>query len=130
MELDLSSTNARAPARKKIYEPKTFSRRTRARFVKNRTEALIAHLGREPSFAERVLISRCCANEFDLRRLDHALDAGTELNGHSARLRLALENRLRLDLAALGLRTQPKPEPRLADWIGESRARAGATASP
>jgi hypothetical protein len=63
------------------------------------------------------LIARTIANEWDLRRLDHRLDVGEELSGHAARLRLALENRLRLDLQALGLQPIPPPSPSLDEHI-------------
>jgi hypothetical protein len=96
-------------ASERIFEPQSFSRRTRIRFTARRRAALIAHLGRPVTYPERILISRLIANEWDLRRLDHRLDAGEELSGHAARLRLALENRLRLDLQALGLRPPRHP---------------------
>jgi len=104
------SANAQSIAKSRIYEPRVFTRRTRARFATDRTKELTRHLGRAPSYVELVLIGRVVANEWDLRRLDHRLDAGEELSGHAARLRLALENRLRLDLRELGLKpVAPKP---------------------
>jgi hypothetical protein len=54
-----------------------------------------------------------------LRRLDARLDAGEELSGHAARLRLALENRLRLDLVALGLRPPAPRVPTIAEIFAE-----------
>jgi hypothetical protein len=89
--------------RGRLYRPQRFNSLTRQRFALDRMRQLTRHLGREPSYTERVLIDRCIANEWDLRRLDARLDAGEELSGHAARLRLALENRLRLDLRELGL---------------------------
>jgi hypothetical protein len=92
------------------------------RFAARRREALVAHLGREPSYPERILISRICANEWDLLRLDARLDAGEELSGHAARLRLALENRLRLDLRELGLAPAAPREPTLAEYLAQRQA--------
>jgi hypothetical protein len=68
------------------------------------------HLGRDPSFPERIIISRIIRVEWELRRTDAKLDAGIELSGHDIRGRLAAENRLRLDLVALGLQpATPQP---------------------
>jgi len=83
---------------------------------------LTRHLDREPSYAERILIARLVSNEWDLRRLDARLDAGEELSGHAARLRLALENRLRLDLQAIGLAPKPQPERTLAEILANIEA--------
>jgi hypothetical protein len=41
--------------------PRTFNRRTRVRFTKDRTARLVAGFGREPSYAEMILISRIVA---------------------------------------------------------------------
>ena len=65
--------------------------------------SITAHLGRAPSYAERLLIGRLLAIEWELRRQDAKIEAGEELSGHALRARLAAENRLRLDLQALGL---------------------------
>src|SRR5262249_39783299 len=123
----MPSANARVSA--KTYSPRTFSRRTKQRFAADRTRQIVEHLNREPSYPEKLIIDRVVSLEWWLRRPDGRIDAGEELSGHAIRGRLAGETRLRLDLAALGLRPQPKPEPRLADWVGEARARAASEAS-
>src|SRR5689334_22431279 len=79
-----------------IFTPRTFHRRTRLRFASNRRRELIRHLGREPSYPERLIIERIAAVEWELRRLDAKVDMGEELSGHALRARLAAENRLRL----------------------------------
>jgi hypothetical protein len=86
------------------YRPRIHNRISRARFRRDRTDQLVAHLGREPSYPEQILISRIVAVEWDLTRIDAKLDAGKELSGHDMRARLAAENRLRLDLRELGLK--------------------------
>jgi hypothetical protein len=92
------------------YRPRGFNRRSRQRFERDRTAQLARHLGRDPSYPERLIISRICSIEYWLRRLDAAIDAGEELSGHAIRGRLAAENRLRLDLQALGLApAAPRP---------------------
>lgn len=86
------------------YAPRVFGRRSRARFARERRAGIIAHLGRPLSYPEEILIARVVALEWDLRRQDARLDAGEDLSPHALRARLAAENRLRLDLVAIGLR--------------------------
>lgn len=62
-----------------LFQPRTFNKRTRQRFVYDRMCELIAHLGRDPSYPERILIGRIAANEWDLRKLDARLDDGEEM---------------------------------------------------
>jgi hypothetical protein len=102
---DHSRRAATASAASRPRVPRVFNPVTRQRFARDRWRGLVAHLGREPSYPEQIVISRVIALEWDLRRLDARLDAGDELSGHAARFRLAAENRLRLDLAALGLKS-------------------------
>jgi hypothetical protein len=99
-----------------IYKPRVFSKRTRNRFINDRTGELISHLGRDPTFPEKLLVNRIISLEWWLCRLDSRIDAGEELSGHAIRGRLAGEQRLRLDLQALGIgpREAPKPAPRHA----------------
>jgi hypothetical protein len=113
---------AQARAATRIFEPRTFSRRTQQRFARNREAELLRHLGRDPSYPERIIISRVIRVEWELLRTDAKLDAGKELSGHDIRGRLAAENRLRLDLQALGLR--PAAE-RPLDAIDLARVKYG-----
>jgi hypothetical protein len=95
----------------RLYAPRSFNRRSRQRFSAARTTELVRHLARPPSFPERIIISRVIAIEFELRKYDDAIADGVELSGHALRARLAAENRLRLDLAALGLQPATKSDP-------------------
>jgi hypothetical protein len=99
------------------YAPKVYNKRSRQRFARDRTAQLIRHLGRPPSYPERILISRIVAVEWDLKRIDARLDHGEELSGHAMRARLAGETRLRLDLRELGLQPVAAPAPNLADHL-------------
>jgi hypothetical protein len=103
----------RAAAR--VYSPRKFNRRSRQVFTADRTVELVRHLGRAPSYPERLIISRVISLEYELRRLDSRIDNGEELSGHALRARLAAENRLRLDLAALGLKPSAPKAPSLSD---------------
>jgi hypothetical protein len=104
------------------YRPRCFNKRSRQRFERDRVAELTRGLGREPSYAERILISRIVAVEWDLRRIDAKLDAGDELSGHMMRARLAAENRLRLDLRELGLKPTPPKAPSLAEVLAAGKA--------
>jgi hypothetical protein len=106
------------------YRPRGFNKRSRQRFERDRTAQLARHLGREPTYPERILISRIVAVEWDLRRLDHRLDVGEELSGHAMRARLAAENRLRLDLRELGLKGAAERGPSLAELFPDRTAAA------
>ena len=121
--------NAHGPAKMSLYSPRVFSKRTKQRFIADRTRQLLGHLNREPSFPERLVVDRVISLEWWLRRLDARIDAGDELSGHAIRGRLAAETRLKLDLMSLGLRPQPQREASLSDWLAEGRAKAGAPAA-
>jgi hypothetical protein len=108
-KIDGTGKSAQSTATPRLSSPHTFHRRTRLRFTKDRTAQLIRGLGREPTYAEQILISRICACEWDLRRIDAQLDRGEELSAHMARHRYAIENRLRLDLRELGLKPAAEP---------------------
>jgi hypothetical protein len=108
----LTSTNHSAGA---LYAPRRFNKRSRQRFAANRTAELIRHLGREPSYVERIVIARIIAIEFWVRSIDAKLDRGEDLNGHDIRGRLAAENWLRLDLRELGLRPAAARAPTLSE---------------
>jgi hypothetical protein len=105
----------------RLYRPRKFNKITRARFERNRIGELVRHLGRLPSYPEKIIIDRICSVEWELRRTDAKLDAGHELSGHDIRGRLAAENRLRLDLVALGLQPKAPRAPTLAETMAEAR---------
>jgi hypothetical protein len=113
-----------------LFSPRVFNKDSRRRFTRHRVHELIEHLGRAPSYTERILLARIVANEWDLRRLDARLDDGEELSANAARLRLALENRLRLDLREIGFSPPKPPVPTLDDIraqiVSEKRARGAA----
>jgi len=83
-----------------VYTPRVFNSTTRARFTKDRREGLIRQLGGTATRAQLTLIQRIVRNEWDLLRLDQRMDQG-DLSSHAMRTRLAMENRLRLDIRDL-----------------------------
>jgi hypothetical protein len=100
------------------YRPVVFNKQSHTRFERNRTGELIRHLRRHPSFPELLLIGRIVSVEWWLLRTDARIDAGIELSGHDIRGRLAAENRLRLDLVALGLQAPTAGNPLTATEYG------------
>lgn len=112
----MEGTTAALNGRIRLWRPRIFNQQSRQRFTKDRERQLVAHCGGAPSYPQRVLISRIIRNEWDLMRLDQRMDH-EELSGHAMRARLAMENRLRLDLVALGLKGAPERGPSLKDYI-------------
>jgi hypothetical protein len=86
---------------KRPHQPRLFNKLTRSRFARERMKALAAHLGRQPTYTEHIIIQRIISIERDLRRQDAKLERGEELSAHALHARLAAENRLRLDLRYL-----------------------------
>jgi hypothetical protein len=105
-----------------VYAPRRFNERSKQRFAANRRTELSRHLGRDPSYPERIIIARVIAIEWDLRRTDAMIDDGVEPSGHLLRARLAAENRLRLDLASLGMAPRKPPQPSLAEIVARHRS--------
>lgn len=85
------------------YHPRRFTPTTKQRFFRDRRRGYIDHLGGTASRAQLTLIDRVIRCEWDLLRLDARADEG-DLSDHALRTKLALENRLRLDLVAIGLK--------------------------
>lgn len=113
-EYELSDTNV-------LFAPKRFNKRTWQRFRRNRRGELIRHAGGAPSTTQLILIDRIVHNEWDLRRLDLQLSEG-ELSQHAMRTRLAMENRLRLDLQALGFRAAAAKPPTPLEYAKRAAA--------
>lgn len=108
-----------------IFEPKKLTAKTLQRFRRRRTAELVQHVGGMPSSAQQILIARIVRNEWDLRRLDAAMNEG-EISAHAMRTRLAMENRLRLDLRDLGLKRAEPRLPTAAEYLAQkARDRAG-----
>lgn len=108
-----------------LFEPRKFNLRTWQRFRRNRTAELERHIGGQPSTAQSILIARIVRNEWDLRRLDVEMMVG-ELSAHAMRTRLAMENRLRLDLRELGMKGTAERTPSLAEHLAARRAEKAA----
>jgi hypothetical protein len=118
-----------------VYIPSRLNRRSRRRFALDRRRGLIAHLGREPTYPERLLIGRTIALEWLLMRLDARIENGQALTESTFRSRVAAERRLRLDLTALGASPRigavaAAAQRTLADLEREERATASAPHNP
>jgi hypothetical protein len=114
----------------RLYRPRVFNQQSRGRFERERISELIRHLGRMPTYPEKIIMDRICRVEWELRRTDARLDAGHELSGHDIRGRLAAETRLRLDLLALGLEPGKPVEERIPSYAEHVAARDAKRAPP
>ena len=84
-------------------------RRREARRLKAITADLVAHVGGQPSAAQRYLIDRVAIDILRLELFDVEMAAGT-FSAHDGRVAHALRNSVRLALRDLGLRpAAPKP---------------------
>ncbi len=115
-------------ALRRIREPQVFNRQARLRFVKDRARHLVEHLGREPSYPERLVIARIAADEWFLRLSDARLERDGELSAPAMQARTAAEVRVRRDLKALGKPAAPRA-PTLAELTAEIIARESAAAA-
>jgi hypothetical protein len=109
----------------RLYTPRLFNATTRQRFFRSRKNGMVRHVGSSPSRAQLILIGRIVQNEWDLLRLDAKMEGG--LSGHDMRARLAMENRLRLDLRDLGLQGATAKPPSLADYIASKVTKKAAS---
>jgi hypothetical protein len=109
----------------RLYCPREFNARSKQRFFRHRRVELIEHVGGAPSRTQLVLIERIARNEWDLRRLDARMDEA-DLSNHDMRMRLAMENRLRLDLRDLGLKGAAPATPSLAEHLARRAAEKAA----
>lgn len=112
----------------RLYRPRKFNATTKQRFFKIRTADLVRHAGGSASYAQMILITRIVRNEWDLMKIDAQMDVGT-ISDFAMRNRLAMENRLRLDLRELGYRAAPKPAKTVQDIIAEHAAKKAAEAA-
>ena len=86
------------------------------RFLRQAENELLAQLGKEPSFGERLLIRRIAKSMLQLEMFDDKLSNGGEWTAHDARAFSALSNQVRLGLRDLGLKAaKPDKTPSVAD---------------
>jgi hypothetical protein len=76
------------------------------RFLRHCEAGLLAQLGGEPSFAQRLLIRRVSRAVLRLDFLDEKMASGT-LTDHDAKAFSALSNTVRLCLRELGIKATP-----------------------
>jgi hypothetical protein len=82
---------------------------------------LLAQLGREPSFAEELLIQRVTRSMLQLELLDEKFGSGTWSDCDS-RVQGGLSNGLRLALTALGLKPPAAKKPSLTEYLSSKAA--------
>jgi len=103
--------------------------RTReARYLRDVEAAMVEHIG-EPSFTQRVLITRAARAMLRLAQFDDQMATGKELSDHSGRVYGALNNTLRLALRELGLKggsAKPKA-PTISELVAKYAVLEGRT---
>jgi hypothetical protein len=86
------------------------------KFLRRIEGELVAQLGGEPSFAQRLLIRRAARSLLQLELLDEKLSTGS-WTAHDCRTQGGLNNAVRLALRELGLNATPARAPTLADYL-------------
>jgi hypothetical protein len=93
------------------------------KFLRKCEAELLAQVGGEPSFAQRLLIRRIGRAMLKLEMFDSKLSGGNWTD-HDARTYGGLSNALRLMLRELGLKPESKPKAlSLAEYLAASAAR-------
>ena len=98
------------------------------RFLRQTEVELLAQLGREPNFTEKLLIRRVCKMMLLAEKLDDKLTGGGEWTSHDARTFGGLNNALRVALRDLGLKQEPKAKPASLADIAARHAKPKAAA--
>jgi hypothetical protein len=88
------------------------------KFLRRIEAELLAQLGQEPSFGERLLVRRAARAALRLELFDEKFKKGT-WSDNDARTFGGLSNNLRLCLRELGLKAAPKDKPLSLDAIVE-----------
>jgi hypothetical protein len=102
-----------------------------ARVIRELARELEAHLGREPTPAQRVLIRESAVKNAKLGLLVNKILDGTEPDlDMASRCYLAWSNSLRRDLEALGLKAPEQKVPELGQFLALQRAPAKAASDP
>jgi hypothetical protein len=98
------------------------------RYLRHCEVELTRHVGGNPSFVQKVLITRAARAMLRLQLLDEKMEAGSWTD-HDARTFGGLNNALRLCLRELGVKAAAAPTQTLADYLGDIKAKEAA-ASP
>jgi hypothetical protein len=94
------------------------------RFLRDITCDLLAQVGGEPSFAQRLLVRRIAKAMLQLELLDARMSAG-ETTAHDMRAFSALSNQVRLGLRDIGLKVAPRDTtPTLAEYLAATSGAA------
>jgi hypothetical protein len=92
------------------------------KFLRKCAAELLAQIGGEPSFAQRLLIRRIARAMLKLEMFDAKMSGGNWTN-HDARTYGGLSNALRLMLREFGLKAKPGPKLTVAQYLAERDAR-------
>jgi hypothetical protein len=93
--------------RRGVLGDRVDGRSREGRFLTKIERELVAQLGGQPSFTQKLLIRRLSRAMLRLELLDEKQTAGKELTAHDGRSFSALSNQVRLLARELGLRAAP-----------------------
>jgi hypothetical protein len=100
-----------------------------AALIKRIRDDLCAHVGGQPSVAQRMIIDRLAVVTLRLSLFDQKLASDQPVTDHDSRVYASLHNSYRLLIRELGLRATPAPQSTLADIVADiSRRKAEAAA--
>ena len=91
------------------------------KFLRKCEAELVAQVGGQPSFAQRLLIRRIARAMLKLEMFDAKM-AGGSWTDHDARTYGGLSNALRLMLRELGLKAAPAKGPSLSEYLATRQA--------
>ena len=109
--------------RRGVLGDRVDGRSREGRFLTKIERELVAQLGGQPSFTQKLLIRRLSRAMLRLELLDEKQTAGKELTAHDGRSFSALSNQVRLLARELGLKAAPAVvPPSLGDYLSSKGA--------
>ena len=102
--------------RRGVIGDKIDGRSAEAKFLKKIAAELANQIGREPTFAESMLIRRASRSMLQLEILDSKLMLGN-WSEYDSRVQGGLNNNVRLCLRELGIKPAPKPKATLGEYL-------------
>jgi hypothetical protein len=125
-------TTEQKPRRYGVYSgavrdiSRPFDGRTKqARYVRSVERSLLAQIGRQPTFPEKLLIERCARLALQSHLLDRKLADGA-FRDYDGKVYGGVLNALRLCLKELGVKPPPEKKPSLSEYLRGNGASAGA----
>jgi hypothetical protein len=99
-------------------------RSSAGKFLRRVEKELLAQLGAEPTFAQKLLVRRIARGMLSLEEFDAKLSAGKSWTQVDAATMGGLQNSVRLNLRELGIKAAPgRPKETLAAYLADKAAK-------